>query len=69
MACAFAAATAGAGPVEVYRTGPEFCPHDRRDSEPALTESQIIERARALLPRVFWRNAFAAGCDADAELT
>ena len=69
VACALVATTAAAGPVEVYRTGPEFCPHDRPDSEPALTESQIIERARALLPRDFCRNAFAAGCDADAELT
>ena len=71
--CAFGAAQlllclhAIAGPVEVYRTGPEFCPRDRPDDAPALSEAQIIARARALLPRDFCRNAFVAGCDADAE--
>ena len=66
-ACALVAANASAGPVDVYRTGPEFCPHDRPESAPVLSETQIIERARALLPRDFCRNAFVAGCDADAE--
>ncbi|HET9046633.1 MAG TPA: hypothetical protein VFO33_06725 [Casimicrobiaceae bacterium] len=55
------------GPVEVYRTGPEFCPSDRPQDAPLLSETQIIERARVLLPRDFCRNAFVAGCDADAE--
>ena len=64
VACAGAAV---AGPVEVYRTGPEFCPHDRGAGAPALTQAQVIERARALLPRDFCVNAFVAGCDADAE--
>jgi len=56
-----------AGPVEVYRTGPEHCPRDRVANAPVLSESQVIERARALLPREFCANAFVAGCDADAE--
>lgn len=57
-----------AGPVEVYRTGPEFCPHDRAASATVLSEAEVIERARTLLPPHFCANAFAAGCDADAEL-
>jgi hypothetical protein len=32
-----------------------------------LSEAQVIERARSLLPREFCANAFVAGCDADAE--
>ena len=66
-ACLLACAHALAGPVEVYRTGPEFCPHDRPATAPVLSETQVIERARTLLPREFCANAFAAGCDADAE--
>ena len=57
-----------AGPVEIYRTGPEFCPHDRAPSAPALSEKQAIERARTLLPRDFCGpNLFVSGCDADSE--
>ena len=57
-----------AGPVEIYRTGPEFCPRDRAASAPALTEKEAIERARALLPRDFCGpTAFVSGCDADTE--
>ncbi|HYT97389.1 MAG TPA: hypothetical protein VEO36_08710 [Casimicrobiaceae bacterium] len=42
-----------AGPVEAYRTGPEFCPHDRTTNAPPLTEKEAIERARTLLPHDF----------------
>jgi len=42
-----------AGPVEAYRTGPQFCPHDRAPNAPLLTEQEVIERARTLLPRDF----------------
>jgi hypothetical protein len=63
-----ALASVSAGPVEVYRTGPQFCPHDRPATASTLTETQIIARARALLPHEFCANAFVAGCDADAEL-
>ena len=61
-----ACAQAIAGPIETYRTGPEFCPRDRADTAPVLCEAQIIERARSLLPHEFCANAFVAGCDADA---
>jgi len=58
-----------AGPVESYRTGPEYCPHDRAPSATPLTEKEIIERARTLLPRDFCGpNIFVSGCDADSEL-
>jgi hypothetical protein len=42
-----------AGPVEAYRTGPQFCPHDRATNAPPLTEKEVMERARTLLPRDF----------------
>jgi hypothetical protein len=42
-----------AGPVESYRTGPEYCPHDRAPSAAPLTEKEAIERARTLLPPDF----------------
>jgi hypothetical protein len=57
-----------AGPVEVYRTGPEFCPHDRAANAPSLTEKEAIERARTLLPRDFCGpTLFVSGCNADSE--
>ena len=57
-----------AGPVEVYRTGPEFCPHDRAASGAALSEAQAIERARALVPRDFCGpDRFVSGCEAIPE--
>lgn len=68
LAALFFCATAVAGPVDVYRTGPEFCPHDRTADAPPLSERQAIERARALLPRDFCGpSAFVSGCDADSE--
>ena len=57
-----------AGPVEVYRTGPQFCPHDRPASSRILTEAEAIVRARTLLPRDFCGpDAFVSGCDAEPE--
>jgi hypothetical protein len=54
-----------AGPVEVFREGPQFCPRDRPKTAPKLTEAQAIERARALLPRDFCGpNWYVDGCDA-----
>jgi hypothetical protein len=58
-----------AGPVESYRTGAEFCPHDRAPTAPPLSESEVIERARSLLPHDFCGpNNFVSGCDEDSEL-
>lgn len=62
------AASASAGPVEVYREGPQYCPRERPASAPALTERDAIERSRTLLPRGFCGPAwYIDGCDADAE--
>jgi len=69
LSCALAATMAAAGPVETYRTGPEFCPRDRPATAAVLSEAQIIDRALRLLPADFCTNAFSAGCDADAEST
>jgi hypothetical protein len=58
-----------AGPVEDYRTGPQYCPQDRPLTTSPLTESQAIERARMLLPHDFCGpNVFVSDCDADSEL-
>jgi hypothetical protein len=57
-----------AGPVEVYREGPRFCPRDRAGDAPALTEAQVIERARTLLPEDFCGPSWAvSGCDTVTE--
>ena len=59
---------AHAGPVEVYREGPRYCPRDRPAGAAAISESQAIERARALLPdRYCGPSAFVSGCDVVAE--
>jgi hypothetical protein len=61
-------ALAHAGPVEVYREGPRFCPHDRPAGAPVITEAQAVERARALLPAGFCGpGAVVAGCDVETE--
>jgi len=65
LACANPAA---AGPVEVYREGPRFCPRDRPAAAPAHDEQQTIARARALLPEDFCGpTTFVSGCDVLTE--
>lgn len=59
---------AHAGPVEVYREGAQFCPHDRRDDAPVLSESQVNARAITLLPGFCAPSTFVSGCDAQSEL-
>ena len=67
MVCLVSASTI-AGPVEVYREGPRFCPRDRAPSDAVLTEAQAIARARVLLPADFCGpTTFVSGCDAEAE--
>ena len=57
-----------AGPVEVYREGPKFCPRDRPPSAAILDEPQTIARARALLPEDFCGPTnFVSGCDVLTE--
>jgi hypothetical protein len=68
LAALLATQLASAGPVEVYREGPQFCPHDRSAGAPVLSEAQVIERARSLLPGDFCGpSRFVAGCDAQTE--
>jgi hypothetical protein len=67
-ACLLTLTRALAGPIEVYRTGPEFCPHDRSASALALSEAQAIERARTLVSRDFCGpDRFVSGCEAIPE--
>ena len=69
-AAAFAAVATGAlaGPVDVYRTGPVFCPQDRAKNAPRITEAQAVERTRALLPKDFCGpSVFVSGCTFDVE--
>ena len=62
------AALAHAGPVEVYREGPQLCPRDVAKSAPVLSEAQAIARARTMLPAGFCGpSLFVSGCDADPE--
>jgi hypothetical protein len=53
-----------AGPVEVYREGPRYCPRDRDPGIAMLDETQAIARARTLLPdRFCGPTIFVSGCD------
>ena len=57
-----------AGPVEVLREGPKYCPRDRESNAPVLTEAKAIERARTLLPPDFCGpTTFVGGCDVVPE--
>ena len=68
FALALAAQLAAAGPVEVYREGPRYCPRDRAQSAPVLTQAQAIERARTLLPADFCGpTTFVSGCETVPE--
>jgi len=59
---------APAGPVEVYRTGPRFCPQGRAADAPAITRTEAEAIARGLLPdRFCGPTTFVAGCDAESE--
>ena len=62
------ASAATAGPVEVYREGPRYCPRDRAADGAVLTEAQTIARARALLPADYCGpTTFVDGCDVLSE--
>jgi hypothetical protein len=57
-----------AGPIEAYREGPRYCPRDRGAAAPVISETQAIERARALLPTGYCGpGTFVSGCDVQAE--
>jgi len=57
-----------AGPVEVYREGPRFCPRDRAAGSAVISQAEAIERARSLLPDDFCGPSwFVSGCDVIPE--
>ena len=59
---------AHAGPVEVYREGPRYCPRDRPAGSVPIDERQAIERAKGLLPDDYCGpTAFVSGCDVVPE--
>ena len=70
-AAALAAAVAlqaFAGPVDLYLTGPKYCPQDIPRSAPRITEAQAIERTKAMLPPDFCGpTVFVSGCTYDVE--
>ena len=66
VACA--ATLVHAGPVEVYREGPELCPRNVPKTAPALNAIKAIERSRKMLPADFCGpSTFVSGCDAEPE--
>ena len=67
LACAIVP-LAHAGPVEVYREGPRYCPHDRPADAAPISEQQAIDRARAMLPDDYCGpSTFVSGCDVVPE--
>ena len=59
-----------AGPVETYRDGPRYCPHDRPPNAAAISAQQAIERAHELLPDHFCGpSVYVSGCEFDPEFT
>ncbi len=65
---AAAATFAHAGPVDVYLTGPKFCPQDRPPGAARIDEAQAIARTRTMLPPEFCGpTAFVSGCTYDVE--
>lgn len=67
MAFAVALPAAG-GPVDLYLTGPRYCPQGIAPTAPRISEAQAIERTRTMLPAGFCGpSAFVSGCTYDAE--
>jgi hypothetical protein len=68
LAAGMLATSTYAGPVEVYREGARYCPHDRGNDAAVLTQAQAIERARTLLPDGYCGpSPFVSGCDVIPE--
>jgi hypothetical protein len=66
----FALVSAGsfAGPVDVYRTGPRYCPGGIPKTAPRISEAQAIEKTKVLLPDEFCGpTIFVSGCTFDVE--
>ncbi len=57
-----------AGPVDVYLTGPKYCPSDMPKGSPRITEAQAVERTKRMLPEDFCGpSLFVSGCTFDVE--
>ncbi|MEP7328034.1 MAG: hypothetical protein ABI777_02390 [Betaproteobacteria bacterium] len=61
-------ATVVAGPVDLYLTGPEFCPRDRPVNAPRINAGEAIARTRTMVPRDFCGpSMLISGCTYDVE--
>ena len=68
LALACISASVLAGPVDVYLTGPKFCPQDVPKGAPRIGEAQAIERTKRMLPDDFCGpSLFVSGCTFDVE--
>jgi hypothetical protein len=68
VAAAIVPGHASAGPVEVFRTGPRYCPQERAADAPAVTQAEAEAIARRLLPDQFCGpTTFVGGCDTETE--
>ena len=57
-----------AGPVEVYRDGPRYCPRGVSAQAPRIDAAQAERIARVLLPDEFCGpTRWVAGCDVELE--
>lgn len=57
-----------AGPVDVYLTGPRYCPGGIARTAPRITEAQSIAITKKLLPDAFCGpTVFVSGCTFDVE--
>lgn len=57
-----------AGPVELYLTGPKYCPGGIAATAPRITEAQSVERTKTMLPPDFCGpTLFVSGCTYDVE--
>lgn len=57
-----------AGPVDLYLTGPRYCPQGIAPTAQRIGEAKAIERTKAMLPAGFCGpNTFVSGCTYDVE--
>ena len=65
---AWVSAGAFAGPVDLYLTGPRYCPQDLPRNGPRITEAQAIARTQKMVEDGFCGpSLFVSGCTYDVE--